>query len=179
MTTFRLGTPCQQTVSSVTRYSKVLMSSNFSWKDHGLHCELEQCVEAVLLARLSTSRQYRFGATLAARTNLVFNNMLFQGPSLTWRDCRYELLPYLHIPTTVLRPDRHYEFCHHRLSTHDRDSMSLMDFYPDDIVGQVGHRSKDCVLKAAIDCRLSWRCGLYFYCANMLSWPSLSILEAG
>jgi hypothetical protein len=40
----------------------------------------------------------QIAATLAVHTNLVFNNMLFQGSSLTWQDCRYELLPYLHIP---------------------------------------------------------------------------------
>ena len=36
--------------------------------------------------------------TLTVHTNLVFNNMLFQGSPLAWQDCRYELLPYLHIP---------------------------------------------------------------------------------
>jgi hypothetical protein len=121
-----------------------------------MHCERELYVEALLLARLSTSRQYIFVATLAARTNLVFNNMLFKGHSLTWQNCRYELLPYLHIRATVLRPDRHCEFCYQRLSPHDMDSISLLDFCLHETVGEVGHRSNGRVLKAALDCRPLW-----------------------
>jgi hypothetical protein len=136
MTTIHLGIPCQQTASSVIRYSKALLSSDSFWRDHELHCEREIYGVALLLARLSTSRQYRFVATLAARTNLVLNNMLFQGPSLTWQDCRYELLPYLHIRAAVLRPDRHCEFRHHFFSPLDTDNISVLESYRDQIVGK-------------------------------------------
>ena len=43
-------------------------------------------------------------AALAMRTHLVFNDMLSQGPSLTWQDCKYELLPYVHIRAAIFTP---------------------------------------------------------------------------
>ena len=75
-------------------------------------------------------------AALAVRTNFVSNNMLFQGPSLTWQDCRYELLPYLHIRAAMLRPDRHCEFRHHFFSPLDTDNISVLGLYPDEILGK-------------------------------------------
>lgn len=84
-------------------------------------------------------------AALAVRTHLVFDNMLFQGPSLTWQDCRCELLPYLHIRATILRPDRRCEPRHHFVCLYTMENTTVLGLSPDEIVKTMSRLPNGCI----------------------------------
>ena len=85
-------------------YDKALIVSIHSWRSHEPLLRSECIQQSYTLGPAIQFGATQIVATLAVRTSLVFNNMLFQGPSSTWQDCRYELLPYLHIPRRCAGP---------------------------------------------------------------------------